>query len=167
MFYWLNFFDKRESFALFSAYYISENSWYLFWATHWIFSLLHILVEMRSKYRLCLNILWKVLLVASSFMTPVESRNETNRNSVRMFGPEKLNKSVAAQKWDRVKIVCTQPFNKVSLVKFKNFSTLHTCISILISIYHSLIYTNTLLLVFEVELLSVPIQMQIKRKWIL
>ena len=84
-------------------------------------------------------------------MTPVESRNETNRNSVRMFGPEKLNKSVAAQKWDRVKIVCTQPFNKVSSAKFKNFSTLHTCISILFSIYHSLIYSNTLLLVFEVD----------------
>lgn len=55
---------------------------------------------------------YEVLLVASSFMTPVESRNETNRNSVRMFGPEKLNKSVASQKWDRIKIVCTQPFNK-------------------------------------------------------
>lgn len=55
---------------------------------------------------------YEVLLVASSFMSPVESRNETNRNSVRMFGPEKLNKSVASQKWDRIKIVCTQPFNK-------------------------------------------------------
>lgn len=52
--------------------------------------------------------------MASSFMSPVESRNETNRNSVRMFGPEKLNKSVASQKWDRIKIVCTQPFNKVN-----------------------------------------------------
>lgn len=31
-----------------------------------------------------------------------------------MFGPEKLNKSVASQKWDRIKIVCTQPFNKVN-----------------------------------------------------
>merc|ERR1712042_324676 len=29
-----------------------------------------------------------------------------------MFGPEKLNKNVAEEKWDRMKVVCTQPFNK-------------------------------------------------------
>ncbi|CAG2197342.1 XRCC1 [Mytilus edulis] len=57
---------------------------------------------------------YKVILVASSFMTPLESRNGTNRNSVRMFGPEKLSNAVASEKWDRVKIVCTQPFNKTS-----------------------------------------------------
>nr|XP_022340749.1 DNA repair protein XRCC1-like [Crassostrea virginica] len=68
---------------------------------------------------------YEVLLVASSFMTPVESRNETNRNSVRMFGPEKLNKSVAAQKWDRVKIVCTQPFNKTASYGL-SFITFHS-----------------------------------------
>ena len=28
-------------------------------------------------------------------------------------GPDKLSKPVAAQKWDRIKLVCTQPFNKV------------------------------------------------------
>ncbi|XP_052074822.1 DNA repair protein XRCC1-like [Mytilus californianus] len=57
---------------------------------------------------------YKVILVASSFMTPLESRNGTNRNSVRMFGPEKLSNAVASEKWDRLKIVCTQPFNKTS-----------------------------------------------------
>jgi len=57
---------------------------------------------------------FEVLLVASSFMTPLESRNGTNRNGVRMFGPEKLNKTVASENWDRVKIVCTQPFSKTS-----------------------------------------------------
>ncbi|CAL1529946.1 unnamed protein product [Lymnaea stagnalis] len=57
---------------------------------------------------------FEVLLVASSFMTPLESRNGTNRNAVRMFGPDKLNKLTASKSWDRVKVVCTQPFSKTS-----------------------------------------------------
>lgn len=57
--------------------------------------------------------LLQVLLVASTFMTPLEARNNTNRNSVRMFDTSKLSSTTAKQKWDRVKIVCTQPFNKV------------------------------------------------------
>ena len=55
----------------------------------------------------------QVLLVASAFMSPLEARNNTNRNSVRMFSGDKLSKMVTGEKWDRVKIVCTQPFNKV------------------------------------------------------
>ncbi|KAG7154615.1 DNA repair protein XRCC1-like isoform X2 [Homarus americanus] len=55
---------------------------------------------------------FQVLLVASSFMTPIESRNCSDMHRVRMFGPDKLNKNVATQKWDRLKIICTQPFNK-------------------------------------------------------
>lgn len=55
---------------------------------------------------------YQVLLVASSFMSPAESKSFTNTNRVRMFGPDKLSKPVAAQKWDRIKLVCTQPFNK-------------------------------------------------------
>ncbi|KAK3881758.1 hypothetical protein Pcinc_013840 [Petrolisthes cinctipes] len=55
---------------------------------------------------------FQVLLVASSFMTPIESRNGTDLHRVRMFGPDKLNKTVAEQKWDRVKVICTQPFNR-------------------------------------------------------
>ena len=57
--------------------------------------------------------LLQVLLVASAFMSPLEARNNTNRNSVRMFSGDKLSKTVTGEKWDRVKIVCTQPFNKV------------------------------------------------------
>ncbi|XP_041373401.1 DNA repair protein XRCC1-like [Gigantopelta aegis] len=57
---------------------------------------------------------YQVILVASSFMSPLESRNGTNRNSVRIFGADKLSKMVASEKWDRVKIVCTQQFNKTS-----------------------------------------------------
>lgn len=55
---------------------------------------------------------FKVLLVTSSFMSPMESKNSTNINRVRMFGPEKLSKPTMMEKWDLVKIVCTQPFNK-------------------------------------------------------
>lgn len=53
-----------------------------------------------------------VLLVASSFMTPMDARQGTNLNRVRMFGAEKLSQSFVKEKWDRIKIVCTQPFNK-------------------------------------------------------
>nr|XP_033819338.1 DNA repair protein XRCC1 isoform X2 [Geotrypetes seraphini] len=55
---------------------------------------------------------YEVILVTSSFMSPVESKNNSNSNRVRMFGPEKLVKGTAEKKWDRVKIVCTQPYNK-------------------------------------------------------
>lgn len=55
---------------------------------------------------------YQVLLVASSFMSPSEGKSFTNTNRVRIFGPDKLSKPVAAQKWDRIKVVCTQPFNK-------------------------------------------------------
>ncbi|KAK2909924.1 DNA repair protein XRCC1 [Channa argus] len=66
---------------------------------------------------------YEVLLVTSSFMSPTESRNSTNMNRVRFFGPNQLQKSTAQEKWDRVKIVCTQPYNKniaygLAFVKF-------------------------------------------------
>ncbi|KAK6990048.1 DNA repair protein XRCC1-like isoform X1 [Biomphalaria glabrata] len=68
---------------------------------------------------------FEVLLVASSFMSPLESRNETNKTSVRMFGPDDLNKQTANQSWDRIKIVCSQPFSKLfqyglSFIKFRS-----------------------------------------------
>lgn len=55
----------------------------------------------------------QVLLVTSSFMSPTESRNGTNMNRVRFFGTTQLQKSPAQEKWDRVKIVCSQPYSKV------------------------------------------------------
>lgn len=66
---------------------------------------------------------FQVILVASSFMSPLDSRNNTNKYSVRMFGGDKLSKTASDEKWDRVKIVCTQPFNKnitygLSFIKF-------------------------------------------------
>uniref|UniRef100_A0A8C7NLW7 DNA repair protein XRCC1 n=1 Tax=Oncorhynchus mykiss TaxID=8022 RepID=A0A8C7NLW7_ONCMY len=66
---------------------------------------------------------YEVLLATSSFMSPTESRNSTNTNRVRFFGPTQLVKAQAQEKWDRVKIVCSQPYNKsiaygVAFVKF-------------------------------------------------
>lgn len=66
---------------------------------------------------------YEVLLVTSSFMSPTESRNGTNMSRVRFFGPNQLQKSTAQEKWDRVKIVCSQPYSKniaygLSFVKF-------------------------------------------------
>uniref|UniRef100_H3AC16 DNA repair protein XRCC1 n=1 Tax=Latimeria chalumnae TaxID=7897 RepID=H3AC16_LATCH len=67
----------------------------------------------------------EVLVVTSSFMSPTESRNATNLNRVRMFGPDKLVKAAAERKWDRVKIICTQPYNKnlaygLSFIRFSS-----------------------------------------------
>lgn len=65
----------------------------------------------------------QVLLVTSSFMSPMESHNGTNTNRVRFFGPSLLVKAHAQEKWDRVKIVCSQPYNKVSCTPLReNFS---------------------------------------------
>lgn len=58
------------------------------------------------------SIKYQVLLVASSFMSPQESRVGTSPNQVRIFSHDKLSPDAAAEKWDIVKIVCTQPFNK-------------------------------------------------------
>ncbi|KAK3590492.1 hypothetical protein CHS0354_015481 [Potamilus streckersoni] len=57
---------------------------------------------------------FQVLLVTSAFMSPLDSRSGTNRTSVRMFGPDQLCKETANEKWDSIKVVCTQPFNKTS-----------------------------------------------------
>ncbi|XP_056399137.1 DNA repair protein XRCC1 [Hyla sarda] len=55
---------------------------------------------------------YEVILGMSSFMSPSESKNGSNLNRMRMFGPDKLVKAAAEKKWDRVKIVCTQPYTK-------------------------------------------------------
>ena len=52
---------------------------------------------------------------ASSFMNPADSRASQNPNRVRIFGSDQLSNAVAGQKWDRAKVVCTQPFNKVGV----------------------------------------------------
>ncbi|XP_030569124.1 DNA repair protein XRCC1 isoform X2 [Drosophila novamexicana] len=55
---------------------------------------------------------FKELLLSSSFMTPIESKNSANTNRVRCFNSEALISTALPEKWKLVKIVCTQPFNK-------------------------------------------------------
>lgn len=57
---------------------------------------------------------YEVLLVTSSFMSPSESRSGSNPNRVRIFGPDKLVRGAAEKRWDRIKIVCSQPYSKDS-----------------------------------------------------
>lgn len=41
-----------------------------------------------------------------------ESKNGTNTNSVKFFSHSQLSKPTVDDSWDRIKIICTQPFNK-------------------------------------------------------
>ncbi|KFM83117.1 DNA repair protein XRCC1, partial [Stegodyphus mimosarum] len=45
-------------------------------------------------------------------MSPIESQAGIFTNRVQMFGPDKLAQNLKDEKWDYVKVVCTQPFNK-------------------------------------------------------
>uniref|UniRef100_A0A8B9XG17 X-ray repair cross complementing 1 n=1 Tax=Bos mutus grunniens TaxID=30521 RepID=A0A8B9XG17_BOSMU len=70
-----------------------------------------------------ISVVLQVLLVTSSFMSPAESRSGSNSNRVRIFGPDKLVRAAAEKRWDRVKIVCSQPYSKdapygLSFVRF-------------------------------------------------
>ena len=48
---------------------------------------------------------FKTILPASSFLTPLESRNEECMLRVRMFGHEKLSGDAVNQKWDQFKVL--------------------------------------------------------------
>lgn len=52
------------------------------------------------------------ILLTSSFMTPMDGRNSTSVNRVRCFNKSALISPVCDEKWDLVKLICTQPFNK-------------------------------------------------------
>lgn len=54
---------------------------------------------------------FKELLLTSSFQTPNESRNSENPNRVRCFNQSALVESNASQKWQLVKLICSQLFN--------------------------------------------------------
>lgn len=47
-----------------------------------------------------------------SFMTPVEGRSSEKKNRVRCFPNDELVSDVRNEKWDLVKVFCTQSFNK-------------------------------------------------------
>lgn len=54
----------------------------------------------------------QTILVTSSFMTIIESRVSECPNRVRCFGKDALMPDVADEKWDLVKVTCTQGFKK-------------------------------------------------------
>ena len=47
-------------------------------------------------------------------MTPSESRSNTNRNQVKLLKSSDLNKTCLNEKWDRLKIICEQKFNRIN-----------------------------------------------------
>jgi DNA-repair protein XRCC1 len=57
---------------------------------------------------------WTVLLPATLLMTPSDSRSNTNRNQVKLLKSTDLNKTCLNEKWDRLKIVCEQKFNRLN-----------------------------------------------------
>lgn len=83
---------------------------------------------MQSKHYDLVSFFYQEILLTSSFMTPLESRDGTQPNRVRCFGKTALVPEVAEQKWDVLKVICTQPFNKyiqygLSFVKLHAAST--------------------------------------------
>ncbi|KAA0720236.1 Short transient receptor potential channel 2 [Triplophysa tibetana] len=52
------------------------------------------------------------LLPTATLMTPAESRQGTGRQSVRMFKKADFLSPAAEESWDRLRVTCTQPFNK-------------------------------------------------------
>lgn len=68
---------------------------------------------------------FKEILLATSFQTLIEAKNDVCPNRVRMFTSNVMVESVSKKEWDLVKFVCTQPFN--NKVKYGiSFITLHT-----------------------------------------
>uniref|UniRef100_UPI00358E0124 DNA repair protein XRCC1-like n=1 Tax=Myxine glutinosa TaxID=7769 RepID=UPI00358E0124 len=55
---------------------------------------------------------FQVLRATSALMSPAESRRGEEQNRVRMFGHDDLCKPILLSRWDRMKVVCSQPFKK-------------------------------------------------------
>lgn len=62
---------------------------------------------------------YRLLLASSSFMSPIESRNGSNVNRVRIFNRDQFVKDVLDEKWDRLKVVL---YFRVFLVIFISYS---------------------------------------------
>ncbi|KAG2456620.1 TRPC2 protein, partial [Polypterus senegalus] len=55
---------------------------------------------------------YEALLATASLMSPVESRQGINRTGVRMFKSGDFLSQARNELWDRVRVTCSQPFNK-------------------------------------------------------
>lgn len=54
----------------------------------------------------------QMLVPSSVFVSRDESRRDTAVERVRSFSAEQLSADTRGQRWDRVRIVCSQPYNK-------------------------------------------------------
>ncbi|CAF2154219.1 unnamed protein product [Rotaria magnacalcarata] len=68
---------------------------------------------------------WTALLPPTMLMTPNESRANKNRNQIKVFKSNDLNKTCLNEKWDRLKIICEQKFNSsnqfgLTFIKFNS-----------------------------------------------
>ncbi|CDS42490.2 DNA repair protein XRCC1 [Echinococcus multilocularis] len=54
---------------------------------------------------------FELLLPSSSFMSPADAKKGVSLNRVRIFSGSELTPSISCQKWDIVRVNCTQPFN--------------------------------------------------------
>ncbi|XP_048351465.1 protein XNDC1N isoform X2 [Sphaerodactylus townsendi] len=52
------------------------------------------------------------LLPTATLMTPADAKLDCNRSGVRMFKKGDFLASALGEKWDRVRVTCSQPFNK-------------------------------------------------------
>lgn len=55
---------------------------------------------------------YQQILLASQFMSVPESRNSLSTNRVLLFSHDALDANVRDRKWDLIKVVCSQAFNK-------------------------------------------------------
>ncbi|NXS56489.1 XRCC1 protein, partial [Brachypteracias leptosomus] len=53
---------------------------------------------------------FQVLLPSAAFLTPQQSRAGEGLRRLRLFGPQALVKGVAERGWDRLRLVCSQPY---------------------------------------------------------
>ena len=79
---------------------------------------------------------FEVLAPTSTLMSPADSKAWTNCNSVKMFSKDKMNSMTVDQKWDRVKVVCHQPYNStkpfgISFIRIRAVSADKTSVSTL------------------------------------
>ncbi|XP_060083900.1 uncharacterized protein LOC132563156 [Ylistrum balloti] len=74
---------------------------------------------------------YQTLLHTASIMTPGDCRDSNNTVRTRMFGTEHFNEVVAKEMWDRMRVICRQPWRKdiqfgVSFIRVKTNSTVTT-----------------------------------------
>uniref|UniRef100_A0A8D2LGB1 DNA-repair protein Xrcc1 N-terminal domain-containing protein n=1 Tax=Varanus komodoensis TaxID=61221 RepID=A0A8D2LGB1_VARKO len=55
---------------------------------------------------------YRTLLPATALMAPADAKLDRNRSGVRMFKEGDFLASARAEKWDRVRLTCSQPFNR-------------------------------------------------------